>query len=163
MEIREATEADFDRIWPIFHEIVAAGDTYAIPRDTTRQQGLRLWVQKPHKTFVLEEHGKILATYYIKPNHPGPGGHVCNCGYMVAAAARGQGLASAMCGHSQRAALALGYRAMQYNLVVSTNKVAVNLWKKHGFQIFGRLPKAFEHPTRGYVDAYVMYKWLAET
>jgi len=161
MQIREATPADFERIWPIFHEIVSAGDTYAIPRNTTRQQALELWVQKPHKTFVLEKHGDILATYYIKPNHPGPGGHVCNCGYMVAAKARGQGLASALCEHSQQTALVLGYKAMQYNLVVSTNKVAVKLWEKHGFEIVGRLPKAFEHPTRGYVDAFVMYKWLA--
>lgn len=163
MKIRNATEADFEQIWPIFHEIVAAGDTYAIPRNTTRPEALELWLQKPHQTFVLSDHGEILGTYYIKPNHPGPGSHVCNCGYMVAPKARGRGLATAMCRHSQQIARALGYKAMQYNLVVCTNTVAIALWKRLGFEVVGRLPKAFEHPSRGYVDALVMYKWLASS
>jgi ribosomal protein S18 acetylase RimI-like enzyme len=160
MDIREATEIDFDQIWPIFHEIVSAGDTYAIDRNTRREEALNLWLHKPHKTFVVEDRGEILGTYYIKANHPGPGSHVCNCGYMVASRARGRGIATAMCEHSQQIARALGYKAMQYNLVVSTNTVAVDLWKRLGFEIVGRLPKAFAHPVRGYVDAFVMYKWL---
>ena len=163
MDIREATEIDFDRIWPLLHEIVSAGDTYAIDRNTRREEALNLWLRKPHKTFVAEDRGDILGTYYIKPNHPGPGSHVCNCGYMVASRARGRGIATAMCEHSQQIARALGYKAMQFNLVVSTNTVAVDLWKRLGFEIVGRLPKAFAHPVRGYVDAFVMYKWLAAT
>jgi ribosomal protein S18 acetylase RimI-like enzyme len=160
MDIREANEIDFDQIWPIFHEIVSAGDTYAIDRNTRREEALNLWLRKPQKTFVVEDRGEILGTYYIKANHPGPGSHVCNCGYMVASRARGRGIATAMCEHSQQIARALGYKAMQYNLVVSTNTVAIDLWKRLGFEIVGRLPKAFAHPVRGCVDAFVMYKWL---
>lgn len=160
MDIREANEIDFDQIWPIFHEIVSAGDTYSIDRNTRREEALNLWLRKPQKTFVVEDRGEILGTYYIKANHPGPGSHVCNCGYMVASRARGRGIATAMCEHSQQIARALGYKAMQYNLVVSTNTVAIDLWKRLGFEIVGRLPKAFAHPVRGYVDAFVMYKWL---
>ena len=160
MNIREATEEDFQGVWPIFHEIVSAGETYAIPRETTREEALDIWFRQPHKTFVIEENGRIWGTYYIKKNHPGPGGHVCNCGYMVSSMARGRGLATAMCEHSQQTALKLGYRAMQFNLVASTNQGAIRLWKKLGFEIIGGLPKAFEHPELGYVDAFVMYKWL---
>jgi L-amino acid N-acyltransferase YncA len=160
MHIREATIADFDQIWPIFQSIVAAGETYTYPRETTREQAISLWLEAPRKTFVAEENGEILGTYYIKTNQPGGGDHVCNCGYMVSSAARGRGLASSMCEHSQQIARSLGYLAMQFNFVASTNEGALRLWTKLGFETVGRLPKAFNHPTQGYVDAMVMYKWL---
>jgi len=117
-------------------------------------------MELPRKTFVFEEGGTILGTYYIKTNHDGPGDHVCNCGYMVSAEARGRGVATIMCEHSQEVARALGYKAMQFNFVASTNEGAVRLWHDLGFETVGRLPKAFNHPTRGYVDALVMFKWL---
>jgi L-amino acid N-acyltransferase YncA len=160
MHIREATIADFDQIWPIFQSIVAAGETYTYPRETTREQAISLWLETPRKTFVAEENGDILGTYYIKTNQPGGGAHVCNCGYMVSSAARGRGLASSMCEHSQQIARSLGYLAMQFNFVASTNEGALRLWTKLGFETVGRLPKAFNHPVQGYVDAMVMYKWL---
>jgi L-amino acid N-acyltransferase YncA len=160
MSIREARSEDFDQIWPIFHEIVAAGETYAYDRDMTPAQARQLWMLAPRKTFVFEEGGQILGTYFIKTNQAGPGSHVCNCGYMVASSARGRGLATAMCQHSQEVARELGYKAMQFNLVVSTNEGAVKLWHKLGFATVGRLPKAFHHPAQGYVDALVMFKSL---
>ena len=160
MNIREATPKDFDAIWPIFHEIASAGETYAYPRDTTKEEALAIWIDAPRKTFILEEDGQILAIYYIKTNQTGPGSHVCNCGYMVASQARGKGLATAMCQHSQEMALQMGYKAMQFNFVASTNQGAIRLWTKLGFQTIGRLPKAFNHPAQGYVDALIMYKWL---
>ena len=93
MNIREATREDFDQIWPIFHEVTAVGETYAYPRETTKEQALKIWMDAPRKTYVFEEAGQILGTYYIKTNQPGPGDHVCNCGYMVSSATRGRGLA----------------------------------------------------------------------
>lgn len=160
MNIREATREDFDHIWPFFREIAAAGQTYPYPRDITKEQALVLWMDGPRKTYVVEEDGGILGSYYIKTNQSGPGDHVCNCGYMVSSAARRRGLATAMCEHSQRIARELGYKAMQFNLVASTNECAARLWNKLGFATVGRLPRAFRHPSRGYVDALVMYKWL---
>ena len=160
MNIREATETDFGAIWPIFNEIVSAGETYAYPPNTTKEEAKKLWLNAPRKTYIYEEDAVILGTYYIKTNHPGPGSHVCNCGYMVSSKARGRGLATAMCEHSQKVAIELGYKAMQFNFVASSNEGAVRLWHKLGFETVGRLPKAFNHPTRGYVDAFVMYKWL---
>jgi ribosomal protein S18 acetylase RimI-like enzyme len=93
-------------------------------------------------------------------NQPTLGSHVCNCGYIVDKNSRGQGVASAMCGHSQEEAIKSGFKAMQYNLVVSTNKSAIRLWKKHDFKVVGVLPKAFNHKDLGLVDALVMYKHL---
>lgn len=160
MKIREVTQEDVDQIWPIFHEIAAAGETYAYPRDISREEALKLWIHTPRKTYVIEKDGTILGTYYIKTNQDGPGSHVCNCGYMVSPAARGRGLATAMCTHSQKIARELGYKAMQFNFVASTNEGAIRLWKQLGFDTVGRLPNAFHHPSKGYVDALVMYKWL---
>lgn len=160
MFIREATSEDFDQIWPIFQGIAVAGETYAYPRDITKEQAIKLWMDGPRKTYVFEEDGQILGTYYIKTNQSGPGDHVCNCAYMVSSAARGRGLATAMCEHSQKIARELGYKAMQFNFVVSSNEDAVRLWTNLGFATVGRLPKVFRHPSKGYVDALVMYKWL---
>ena len=160
MKIREASKNDFNKIWPIFHEIVSAGKTYAYAQDTTKEQALNIWLKTPKKTFVFEESGIILGTYFIKTNQAGPGSHVCNCGYMVSPQARGEGLATSMCKHSQEVAKELGYKAMQFNFVASSNEGAVRLWAKLGFETVGKLPKAFNHPSKGYVDALVMYKWL---
>lgn len=160
MLIRKATEQDFEAIWPIFYEIVSAGETYAYDPQTDKAGAYQIWMQTPRATYVVEEEGEIVGTYYLKTNQPGLGAHVCNCGYMVAAPARGRGLATAMCEHSQAEALTLGYKAMQFNLVVSTNEGAVRLWQKLGFEIVGTVPSAFCHPRLGYVDAFVMYKWL---
>ena len=160
MNIREATKEDFDQIWPIFHEIAEAGETYAYPRDISKEQAQKIWIDSPRKTYVVEKEEQILGTYYIKTNQAGPGDHVCNCGYMVSSAASGRGLATAMCEHSQEIARKLGYKAMQFNFVASSNEGAVRLWSKLGFATVGRLPKAFYHPSKDYVDALVMYKWL---
>ncbi|WP_210396785.1 GNAT family N-acetyltransferase [Motiliproteus sediminis] len=162
MQIRQATAADFDTIWPIFAEIVRAGETYAYPRDCDKAEAQRLWMERPRQTYVAELNSQIVGTYYLKTNQAGPGDHVCNCGYMVASSARGQGVASALCQHSLREARRFGYRAMQFNFVAATNEGAVRLWQKLGFEIVGRLPKAFNHPVKGYVDALVMYQWLGD-
>ena len=127
MNIRKATLNDIDQIWPIFQEIVTRGDTYAIPRDTTKAEAITIWLETPKLTYVIEEANRILGTYYLKTNQPGPGDHVCNCGYMVSSIARGRGLGTELCKHSQQVAMESGYKAMQFNFVASSNEDAVNL------------------------------------
>jgi len=102
----------------------------------------------------------MLGTYYIKPNQPGRGSHVCNAGYIVSSEARGKGLGKELCLHSIEEAKKLGYKAMQFNIVVSTNEGAIKVWKKCGFKIIGTLPKVFNHKELGYVDAFVMFREL---
>ena len=160
MRIREASIGDFEAIWPIFQEIVHAGETYGFDTNTSKQQAEQIWMALPRKTYVVEEHGQILGTYYLKTNQAGPGSHVCNCGYMVSSQARGMGMATTMCQHSLLTAKKMGYHAMQFNFVASSNEGAVRLWTKLGFETVGRLPRAFNHPKFGFVDAFVMYKEL---
>lgn len=160
MQIQLATTQDFDDFWPIFQQIAQSGQTYGYPTNITKQQAQKKWLETPVRTYVAKVDGEVLASYYIKTNQEGPGAHVCNCGYMVAASARGRGLATALCEHSQQVALELGYKAMQFNFVASSNESAVKLWQKLGFNIVGRIPAGFELPEKSYVDALVMYKWL---
>lgn len=160
MKIRIANESDFEAIWPIFNRIVSQGLTYAYPANTNKDEAYHLWMANPKATFVCEEDGKILGTFYIKDNQKGIGKHVCNCGYMVSEAARGRGVATAMCEYSQTLAKEYGYKGMQFNFVVSTNSGAIRLWEKLGYKIVGRLPKACCLNGTDYVDALVMYKWF---
>lgn len=160
--IRPLRVDDWPAAWRIMEPVFRSGETYSFDRRISEGEAFRVWVEQPVATFVTEDGaGNLTGTYYIKPNQPGQGAHVCNCGYIVVEAARGRGIASAMCEHSQSEALRLGFRAMQYNLVVSTNSAAVRLWQTHGFDIAGTLPGAFSHPLAGYVDAFIMYKTLA--
>jgi len=160
-QIRPYVEADWPSVWPILHETFAAGDTYTFPPQSSEEEIHKVWVEVPAATFVAcSPENQILGTYFLKANQPGLGSHVCNCGYVVAGHARGKGIASLMCEHSQAQAIAMGFRAMQFNFVVSTNESAVRLWQRLGFAIVGRLPGAFSHRELGYVDAFVMFKQL---
>jgi ribosomal protein S18 acetylase RimI-like enzyme len=159
--IRRFEATDWCRLWPLLHVTFEAGDTYAFAPESTEAEIHRAWIKNPAATFVAcGPDGQLLGGYTIKANQPGLGSHVCNCGYVVAQCAQGRGVASAMCEHSQREALAMGFRAMQFNLVVSTNVRAVELWRRLGFAVVGTLPRAFRHLRLGYVDALVMYKEL---
>ena len=161
IKIRLFEKKDWAAIWEIIEPTFRAGETYAFSPDISEEESHQVWVEMPSATFIAEaQKNKILGTYYIKPNQPGLGAHVCNCGYIVSEKAQGRGIASEMCKHSQLEAISRGFRAMQYNLVVSTNVGAIRLWKKHGFEIVGTLPKAFRHKHLGFVDAFVMYKQL---
>lgn len=159
--IRPIEDADWPAVWKFMEPVIRAGDTYPYAMDMTVEGARQMWVDIPAATYVAEgPDSNLLGTYYIKPNQPTLGAHVANCGYMVAENARGKGVATQMCQHSQDEAVRLGYRAMQYNLVVKTNEPSVHLWQKMGFGIAGTLPGAFRHAELGYVDAYIMYKEL---
>jgi len=158
--IRPAAPGDAEAIWAILEPVIRAGDTYTLPQDLNREAALAYWFSEGHEVFVADEDGSVLGTYYLRTNQRGGGSHVANCGYMTSERARGRGIAQAMCAHSLQAARERGFTAMQYNFVVSSNDGAVRLWRRNGFDIVGRLPKAFRHPKLGYVDAYVMFREL---
>lgn len=163
VSIRPYIASDWPALWPILHATFAKGDTYTFPPDTSEAEILHAWTDIPSATFVArDDTGQVLGTYYIKPNQPGNASHVCNCGYVVAATARGNGVATRMCEHSQSTAIALGFLAMQFNFVVATNTGAIRLWQRLGYDIVGTLPRAFRHPEAGFVDAHIMYKWLVD-
>src|SRR6266699_2767513 len=160
MLIRPAADGDKSAIWAIMEPIIRAGETYTLPRDMDKVSELAYWFPDEREVFVAEDNGDIVGTYYLQANQRGGGAHVANCGYMTAVSATGRGVASAMCTHSLDRARERGFRAMQFNFVVSTNERAVRLWQSFGFEIAGTLPGAFLHPALGYVDAYVMCRDL---
>jgi ribosomal protein S18 acetylase RimI-like enzyme len=162
--VRAFAASDWPALWPLLRATFASGDSYAFDPHSSEAEIRRAWIELPAATFVAcGVDGRVIGTYFIKPNQPGLGAHVCNCGYVTAAEARGRGVATALCDHSQTQARAMGFRAMQFNLVVASNEGAVRLWLKLGFDIVGRLPGAFAHRELGDVDALVMFKTLAAT
>jgi ribosomal protein S18 acetylase RimI-like enzyme len=160
--IRPAERRDEDAIWRIFHAVVEPGDTYAFPPETTRQEALAIWMSPSVHAYVALDGDEVVGTYFLKANQPGRGSHVSNAGFMVAPSGQGRGVGRAMGEHCLAEARRLGFRAMQFNFVVSTNEPAVALWQKLGFEIIGTVPEAFEHPTLGFVNTYVMYRSLDE-
>jgi ribosomal protein S18 acetylase RimI-like enzyme len=161
MHIRAAAPEDSDAIWAILEPTIRAGETYTLPVDMGRSEALNYWLSDDHDVFVAEmDGGGVVGTYFLRANQKGGGSHVANCGYITAPQATGRGIARAMCAHSLDHARARGFRAMQFNFVVSTNERAVKLWQSLGFEVVGRLPGAFQHPKLGFVDALVMYRTL---
>jgi L-amino acid N-acyltransferase YncA len=169
MKIRAATEADHDGIWEIFHEVIVVGETYPINADISCNDALAYWFQPGAHAYVAEQHPaednqghRIVGSYTLHPNQSGGGAHVANAAFIVAKQAREKGIGRALGEHCFSQARRLGFRAMQFNFVISTNKPAVKLWQDLGMKIVGTLPAAFHHPEKGYVDVYVMYCSLLE-
>lgn len=158
--IRNAADEDFEAIWDIFHRVVTTGDTYAYSPNTSKEEAYHLWMSPEKKTYVAIIDNKVVGTYFIKANQPGLGSHIANAAFMVHPEQCGQGIGSAIAVHSIAEAKKLGYIAMQFNFVVSTNEPAVGLWKKMGFKIIGTTPQGFKHSSKGLVDTHILYKSL---
>ena len=160
LTIRVATDDDREPVWKIFQETIAPGDAFVYAPNTSREEAMGYWFAPGTDAFVAEQGGKIIGSYVLRPNRPGLGDHVANAGFMVDPAARGLGVGRAMGEHCLSEARRRGYRAMQFNFVISTNESAMRLWQQLGFKIAGTLPGAFRHAQKGFVDAYVMFRSL---
>jgi len=160
IEIRPAGAGDWPVIWAMIAPIMAAGETLALPRDGGEAEARAYWSSPEKRNFLAVEGDAVLGSSYVRANQQGGGAHVANCGYITAEAARGRGVARALCAHSVDYCRQAGFRAIQFNFVVSTNEPAVHLWQSFGFEVLARLPKAFDHPRLGPVDALVMWKTL---
>ena len=160
IKIRKAKDADFKAIWDIFHQVVKRGDTFAFDPKASKEDCRTLWMSPSVHTYVAEFQNKILGTYILRKNQLGLGGHVANAAYMVHHEARGQGIGKAMGNHSIKQAKKIGFSAIQFNFVVSTNLAAIQLWLKLGFKIVGTVSKAFNHRKLGLVDIYIMHRFV---
>ena len=161
MNVRAAVHGDWPALWPIWHAVVAAGETYVWSPETAYDQARTLWMLPlPAKVFVLEDGGDVVGTALLKPNQPGLGDHVANASFMVRAEARGRGRGRRLAEHVLEQARASGYRAMQFNAVVATNTAAIELWRSLGFATIGTVPDGFRHARLGLVDLLVMHRSL---
>jgi len=162
MEIRLANEQDHNEIWTIFQSVIQSGDTYVYNPNTSYESFKKLWLAHYTSTYVAIENNKIVGTYILKPNQIDLGSHIANGSYMVLPSHQGKGIGEKMCEHSIHHAKELGYLAMQFNIVVTTNKAAISIWENYGFETIGIIPKAFKHSSLGFVDTLIMYKSLEE-
>ncbi|MCW5250320.1 GNAT family N-acetyltransferase [Streptomyces sp. SHP 1-2] len=154
MPIREATPGDWPRIWPVWHRVVAAGDTYTWDPDTSEEEARSLWTGSGKRVYVTEDDdGAVVASAYLAPNYGGPAAGIANAGFMVDPGRTGRALAE----HVLAEAAEQGYRAMVFNAVVETNP-AVRLWTSLGFRVLGTVPDAFDHPRHGRVGLHIMHR-----
>ncbi len=160
MICRKIEPQDADAVWAIIEPIVRTGDTWVYAPDSSKEKMLDIWYNSDKHSYVYEIEGEIVATFFIKANQPDLGSHVANAGYMVHPDFRGRGIAEAMCRFSIVEAKRLGFKAMQFNIVMATNVGAIRLWQRCGFQTIGTIPKVFQHQSLGFTDALVMYQWL---
>jgi ribosomal protein S18 acetylase RimI-like enzyme len=160
LTIRPANKTDEDGIWEIFCAVVSRGDTYTFDPNIPREEALAYWLNPATHTFVAVDQENICGTYILRPNQPGGGSHVANAAFMVAPGAQRRGVGRAMAEHCLKEAALLGFQAMQFNFVISTNEAAIALWQDLGFAVVGTLLKAFRHPEHGLVDVYVMFRSL---
>ena len=160
LELRLAGPADGAALWDILRPAFRAGDSYAVDRDISQSAALRYWTEGEKTAYLAVRSDQAVGSYYIRPNQPGGGAHVCNCGFVTHLQARGQRVARTMLEHALKTAKAAGYSAMQFNFVLASNAAAIHLWQSYGFAEVGRLPQAFEHPALGLIDALVMHRAL---
>ncbi|MEU4743282.1 GNAT family N-acetyltransferase [Actinosynnema sp. NPDC023658] len=158
MLIRDFTAEDWPRVWPIVRDVVRARETFTYDPDMTPEQGRDTWVVGPSgRTVVAVEGERVLGTAHMQANRPGPGSHVSTASFMVAADARGRGVGTALCRFALEWARGQGYAGMQFNAVAESNRVAVELYRRLGFEVVGTVPGAFRHPELGRVGLHVMY------
>ncbi len=160
IKITPATSADEERIWALLQPVFRAGDTYAVDPLIDRDAAIAYWMEADKTAFILRIEGQAVGTYYIRPNQPGGGAHICNCGFITAPSARGNGVARRMLDHALIEAKQQGYQAMQFNFVLASNQRALGIWQRNGFATIGRIPQAFLHPKQGYVDALILHRSL---
>jgi ribosomal protein S18 acetylase RimI-like enzyme len=160
IEIRKALPSDHDDIWNIIREVISTGDTYVFSPGSSKEKMMSFWMAGDKHTYVALVNHEVLGTFFMKDNQPDLGSHIANAGYMTAPAAFGKGIGTAMGKFSIEEAKRLGYKAMQFNIVIKSNAAAISLWKKLGFEIVGEIPDAFQHQQLGLTNAYIMYKKL---
>jgi L-amino acid N-acyltransferase YncA len=160
MHLRPAVQTDLPALQRIFDAVIAPGDTYVFDRALDQHEFRDYWFGQGVSTFVCEDAGDVLGMYKLVANRRDRGSHVANASFMVAPEARGRGVGRRLGEDCLAQARVRGFRAMQFNFVVSTNAPAVALWKSLGFAVVATLPGAFRHEQLGFVDALVMFRTL---
>jgi GNAT superfamily N-acetyltransferase len=160
MLIRAIEPGDHAELWRCLEPVIRAGEVFTLPRDLAGEAALAYWLGPAHEVFVACAGAALLGSYYLRENQSGGGGHVANCGFLTAPAAQGSGVGTAMAQHALARARARGFRAMQFNAVVATNRRAIRLWQRLGFVEIGRVPGGFAHPDAGLVDLLIMHRAL---
>ena len=163
LQIRPFEATDWPAVWALLEPVFRAGETFPHDPAISEAEAQVAWVEQSQAVMVAVDPARaVVGTYYLRPNSLALGAHVVNAGYVVAEQSRRLGIGSRLCQHSLQAARRLGFRAMQFNLVVSTNSAGIRCWQRNGFQVVGTLPGAFLHKRLGYVDALVMIQALVE-
>jgi GNAT superfamily N-acetyltransferase len=159
MRVREFSDVDWPQVWAIVRDVVRAQETFPYDPDMTEERARDSWIETSSGLTVVAVDGdRIVGTAKMGPNREGPGAHVSTASFMVAATDRGRGVGTTLLEFALSWAQRGGYAAMQFNAVVESNRSAVELYRRHGFEVIGTVPRAFAHPVLGRVGLSLMYR-----
>lgn len=162
--LRPFQQEDEAELHGIFREVVDTGAQF--PYESNSKEEFHLQFFGPGSMVHVCQNSstkEVVGGFYLKPNYSGRSNHIANAAYMMKGNCRGQGIGTLLIKASLEIAKEQGFRAMQFNMVLSQNISAIRLYQKLGFNIVGTLPRAVRNPDGSYQDGYVLHRELDQT
>lgn len=152
IRVRPYQPGDVERMIELWNAVVEDGVAFPQEVPLALAAGRAFFGEQSACGVATDQKGKIVGLYILHPNNIGRCGHICNASYAVAEAARGCGLGEALVLDSMKRAKALGFRILQFNAVVASNRPARHLYERLGFQQLGVIPGGFRLQDGTYAD-----------
>lgn len=155
---KKSDAADAVAIW---NEVVEAGEAFPQEDFLTEESG-NLFFEEQSYTGIAKNKktGEIVGLYILHPNNVGRCGHICNASYAVRSDLRGRHIGELLVTDCMKKGKQLGFRILQFNAVVRSNKNALRLYKKLGFIQLGIIPGGFRMRDGHYEDIIPHYHLL---
>lgn len=151
---------DEKQLYSIFREVVDSGSQFPYECNSIEEFRRQFFTPQGQVYVCHTLDGDIIGGFYLRANFSGRSSHIANAAYMIRCSCRGKGVGSLLIKASLHFAKDLGFRAMQFNMVLSQNTLAIKLYQRLGFDVAGNLPEAIRNPDGSYQDGYVMYRKL---
>lgn len=151
---------DEENLYEIFREVVDSGSQFPYECNSFEEFHRQFFTPQGQVYVCHSLDGEVVGGFYLKANFSGRSNHIANAAYMMRSTYRGKGVGSLLVKASLHLAKDLGLQAMQFNMVLSQNALAVKLYEKLGFNIVGIIPQAVRNPDGSYQDGYVMHRKL---
>lgn len=158
MIIRAYMEAELSSMTALWNQIVAQGDSFPQEQPLTLEEARAFFQQQSFTAVAVDEAGCVHGLYILHPNNAGRCSHTANASYAVRSESRGSGVGEQLVRHSLKMCRALSFRGLQFNAVVCTNKAAIHLYEKLGFQRIGVTPGGYRMKDGSYQDLWLFYK-----
>lgn len=153
-------QKDEEALYEIFREVVDSGSQFPYECSSMEEFHQQFFTPQGQVYVCHSLDGKVIGGFYLRANFSGRSSHIANAAYMIRNTYRSQGLGSLLIKSSLHLAKALGFQAMQFNMVLSQNTRAVKLYERLGFSVVGIIPQGVRNPSGNYQDGFVMHRKL---
>ena len=161
IRIREYKKEDVNEAVNIWNQVVEDGEAFPQMELLTEKTGDEFFRGQSFTGIAYDEDtGEIAGLYILHPNNIGRCGHICNASYAVKKGMRGQHIGEKLVTHCMQKGKELGFRILQFNAVVASNRYALRLYEKLGFIRLGTIPGGFLMKDGHYEDIILHYRVL---